>query len=63
MHTAAHTLIAQSHLNDLHRAAAVSARRAEARRAAANARGTARSQTSFAVRTSMVHRLAARFAV
>jgi hypothetical protein len=63
MHTAAHNLIAQSHLKDLHRAAAISARRAEARRAAANARGTAPSWTSFAVRISMAHRLAARFAV
>jgi hypothetical protein len=63
MHAAAHSLIAQSHINDLHRAAALSARRSEARRASARTRGTTSPRAEFAVRTSMVRRLAARFAV
>jgi hypothetical protein len=63
MHAAAHSLIAQSHINDLHRAAALGARRAEARHATASVRGTTSPRAEFAVRSSMVRRLAARFAV
>lgn len=63
MYPAAHSLMAQSHIDELHRAAAVSARRAEARRAATAARATRRTTSDLLVRPSMFRRLAARLAV
>jgi hypothetical protein len=63
MYAAAHSLMAQSHIEDLHRAAAMNARRAEARRAAAAARASRRASAELVVRPSMFRRLATRFAV
>lgn len=63
MYPAAHSLMAQSHIDELHRAAASNAHRAEARRAAAAARASRRTTSDLLVHPSMFRRLAARLAV
>jgi hypothetical protein len=62
MHPAAHQLIAQSRIDDFHRAAASSARRAEARDATA-VRTNRRPAQDIVLRPSMFRRLAARLAL
>jgi hypothetical protein len=63
MHPAANILMAHSHQQDLHRAAAASARRAEARRAAAEGLSPRRTDREVVLQPSPFRRLVARFAV
>jgi hypothetical protein len=63
MHPAAHILMAQSHQQDLRRAASRSVLRAEARRAAAEGSNSSRTERGITLHPSPFRRLAARFAV
>jgi hypothetical protein len=62
MHPAADILMAHSHQQDLHRAAAASALRAEARRAAVEGLNPRRAAREIVLQPSPFRRLVARFA-
>lgn len=63
MHPDANILMAHGHQHDLHRVAATSARRAEARRAAAEGLNPRRTGREIVLQPSPFRRLVARFAV
>lgn len=63
MHPDIHTYMVQSHIDDLRRGAIAGARRAEARRAAAEADGVRRSARRQIVQTSTLRRMVTRFAL
>ena len=63
MYPAANISMAQSHREDLRRAAAAGVRRAEARRAATEGLNPHRVDREFVVQVSMFRRLASRLAV